>query len=142
MPRVKLELPEKFIFSTEITVRIDDINYGGHLGNDAVLSIIHEARLRFLKNYGFSELEIGGASLIMGDVAVVFKSEGFHEDIIIIQVTAGDFSNFGFDLFYKLTNKKTGKDIAHAKTGMVCFDYNNRKVMGVPEKFKRLIVGD
>lgn len=139
MARIKIDLPEKFIFSTEIAVRIDDINYGGHLGNDSILSLIHEARLRFLKNFGYSELEIGGASLIMGDVAIVFKSEGFHEDIITIEVTANDFSNFGFDLFYKLTNKKTRKDIAYAKTGMVCFDYKNRKVMKVPEEFKKAV---
>lgn len=139
MSRIKLDLPEKFIFSTELTVRIDDINYGGHLGNDSVLALIHEARLRFLKNFGYSELELGGASLIMGDAAIVFKSEGFHGDEIRIEVTATDFSNFGFDIFYRLTNKQTEKEIAHAKTGMVCFDYKNRKIMKVPEEFKNAI---
>jgi hypothetical protein len=39
MARVKIDLPDKFIFKTEIPIRINDINYGGHLGNDAVLSI-------------------------------------------------------------------------------------------------------
>ena len=33
MGRVKLELPETFSFSTELTVRVTDLNYGGHLGN-------------------------------------------------------------------------------------------------------------
>ena len=136
MARIKLDLPERFVFSTEITVRIDDINYGGHLGNDSILSIIHEARMRFLKNFGFSELNVGDASLIMGDVAIVFKSEGFHGDIILVEMAAVDFSNSGFDIFYKLTNRQTGKDVAHAKTGMVCFDYKNRKVMAVPQVFK------
>ncbi|MCU0364969.1 MAG: hypothetical protein MUE93_04775 [Ignavibacteriaceae bacterium] len=40
MPRIKIETPDKFIFSTEIPIRITDINYGGHLGNDSLLSII------------------------------------------------------------------------------------------------------
>lgn len=43
MARVKIELPEKFIFKTEIPIRIDDINYGGHLGNDTVLFTYYEA---------------------------------------------------------------------------------------------------
>ena len=57
MARIKIELPEKFIFSTEIPLRISDINYGGHLGNDAVLSIAHEARIRFFNKHGFKEID-------------------------------------------------------------------------------------
>ena len=53
MPRIKLELPEKLVFSTEIPVRITDINYGGHLGNDSILSIVQEARVRFLNEYKY-----------------------------------------------------------------------------------------
>jgi len=46
MARIKIEIPDKFIYKTEIPIRITDINYGGHLGNDSLLSIIHEARVR------------------------------------------------------------------------------------------------
>ena len=45
MGRVKIKFPaENPLFITTIHVRIGDINYGGHVGNDAILSIIHEAR--------------------------------------------------------------------------------------------------
>ena len=50
MARIKIELPDNFPFTTSIPVRITDINYGGHVGNDTVLSIIHEARMQFLKS--------------------------------------------------------------------------------------------
>jgi acyl-CoA thioesterase FadM len=43
MARIKIELPQSFSFTCRIPVRITDINYGGHAGNDTVLSIIHEA---------------------------------------------------------------------------------------------------
>jgi hypothetical protein len=45
----------------------EDINYGGHLGNDAVLSLVHEARVRFLKQQGYTENNIEGAGIIMAD---------------------------------------------------------------------------
>ena len=57
MARIKLELPDKFPFSTTLYIRIGDINYGGHLGNDSVLAMIHEARLRFLKKHGFTRYD-------------------------------------------------------------------------------------
>ena len=138
MSRVKINLPEKFIFHCKIPVRITDINYGNHLGNDSILSIIHEARVQFLAHYGFSELNLFGVSLIMADVAIAFKSEGFYGDILDVGIMPEEFTNSGFDLLYKLTNTKTGKEIAAAKTGMVCFNYEQRKVTTLPQEFVHL----
>ena len=95
MARIKFDLPPRFHFSTELSIRIGDINYGGHLGNDAVLTLAHEARIRFLKQYGYSELDIEGTAIIMADAAVVYKSEGFLGDILRIEVTVGEFQNVG-----------------------------------------------
>ncbi|MDY6861865.1 MAG: thioesterase family protein [Thermodesulfobacteriota bacterium] len=136
MDRIKLSLPKKFAFATEIPVRISDINYGGHVGNDTILSLIHEARFRFLTKNGYTELDIDGFSLIMVDSVVVYKSEVFYGQLLKIEVTAGKFSDYGFDFIYRITNKETGKEAARAKTGMVFFDYEKKRVIEVPEQFK------
>ena len=54
MARIKIAVPPQFTFSTQIPVRITDINYGGHLGNDALLALLHEARVQFLRRYGYT----------------------------------------------------------------------------------------
>ena len=135
MARIEIDLPEKFIFTTEITLRIGDINYGGHLGNDSVLSIAHEARIRFFNKYGFSEKNVAGAGIIMVDAAVRYKSEGFYGDVLTIEVGVKDFTKTGFDIIYQLTNKETGKIIALVKSGIVFFDYKKRKIVPIPEAF-------
>ncbi len=140
--RVKLDLPETFLFSTEIHVRIGDINYGGHLGNDAVLSLVHEARVRFLKAYGYSEADIEGVGIIMTDAVVVYKAEGFHGDTLVIDVAVTDITRTGCDFVFRLTNKENGKEIARAKTGIVFFDYSSRQVVGVPQKFRESVATD
>ena len=137
MARVKIELPEQFEFSTELTVRIGDINYGGHLGNDAVLSLIHEARLQFLKHHGYTELNIEGSSIIMADAVIVYKAEGFHSDRLTVEVTVGDFQNASCDFFYRLVNKETGNEVARAKTGIVFYDYAAKKTLSVPARFRQ-----
>jgi acyl-CoA thioesterase FadM len=139
MNRIKINLPQSFRYKTEIPLRITDINYGGHLGNDKILSIIQEARVRFLKSLGYSEMDVEGYGIIMIDAAIQYKSEGFYGDIIIVEVDAGDFDKPGFDLFYRLSNKETGKEIALAKTGIAIFDYQKRKIVPVPEEFIRKI---
>ncbi|MEH6576440.1 MAG: thioesterase family protein [Amphritea sp.] len=140
MARIKIDMPENYSFSTEMPVRISDINYGGHLSNDAVLSMIHEARIRFLNTYNYTELDINGASIIMTDSAIVYKAEGFHGDQVQIDVAVGDFNKYGCDIYYLLSNKKTAVEIAHAKTGIVFFNYDERKVIPVPVEFKDRIM--
>lgn len=132
MARIKLQLPSVFSFSTLIPVRITDVNYGNHVGNDAILSLLHEARMQYLKSIRLAELEFAGVGIIMTDVAIEFKAEAFYGDVLTAYVSAGEFSKIGFDLFYKLT-KEDDSIVAIAKSGMICFDYANRKVAALPE---------
>jgi acyl-CoA thioesterase FadM len=134
MARIKVELPEHFSFSTTIPVRITDLNYGKHVGNDTILSMIHEARVQFLKQFGYGELDLAGVGLIMSDVAIEFKNELFYGDVVKVSVAANDFSKIAFDLYYKLekTSGDTTQSVAVAKTGMVCFDYSKKKVTAIP----------
>ncbi|MFV0604733.1 MAG: acyl-CoA thioesterase [Niabella sp.] len=136
MPRIKIVLPETFSFTTSISVRITDVNYGGHVGNDAILSLLHEARMQFLAKYGYSEMNMGGSGLIMADVAIEFKQEAFYGDDLKISVTASDFGRVNFDIFYKVEKEVEGKKIlvAVAKTGMLCYDYALKKLTRVPEE--------
>ena len=136
MARVKINLPEKFSFQTEIPIRISDINYSGHLGNDAILSIIQEARLRFLNSYGLSEIEADRTGIIMVDAAIQYKSEGFYGDILIVEVATTEVTSTGCDFIYRITNKESKKVVAFAKTGIVFFDHNKKKIIQMPEKFK------
>jgi len=138
MARVKIELPATFLFETIIPIRITDLNYGHHVGNDTVMSILHEARVQYLRHYGLEELDFGGVGLIMNDVAVEFKNEIFYGEKIIASVTVGDVSKFSFDVYYKLEKENIDKRIlvVLAKTGMVCYDYGAKKVAVVPKEVK------
>ncbi len=137
MARIKITLPEQFVFTTIIPIRITDVNYGGHVGNDTILTLLHEARMQFLNHFAYTELDLEGTSLIMSDVAIEFKSELFYGDSVKAYVTANDFSKVGFDVCYKLVNEKDGKVVALAKTGMVCYDYKIKKVVAVPTEAVR-----
>lgn len=141
MARVKLLIPERKIFSTEIAVRITDINYGNHVGNDALVRILHEARVQWLTSKNYTELNIEGASLIMADLAVEYKGESFYGDLLIIEIAVGEISKAGFELYYIIHINRNANNIliAKAKTGMVCFNYEEKKVREIPEKFAQLL---
>ncbi|MBL7702690.1 MAG: acyl-CoA thioesterase [Ferruginibacter sp.] len=143
MARIKIDIPEKVIGTFTIPVRIADINYGNHVGNDAFVSIIHEARMQWLKQYGFSELKIEGVGLIMSDLAIEFKNESFYGDVVEVKLSVGEISRVGFELYYRLLANRIGENVllANAKTGMVCYDYEAKKVAVIPEKLKMILEG-
>ena len=142
MARIKIELPEKFSFSTLIPVRITDLNYGGHVGNDAFLSIIHEARMQFLKKAGYAELDIGGIGLIMRDAAIEFRDELFYGDTVVASVTVADFSKAGFTIYYKLEKTIMGanKLVGIASTGMIGYDYSKKKIAAFGEDVREKLL--
>lgn len=141
MARIKIELPQKSIASFTIPVRITDINYGNHVGHNAIVEIIHEARVQFLKINDFTELDAGGTALIMSELLVEFKNESFYGDLLEVKIFAGETSKKSFELFYELTALRSEKVvfIAFAKTGMVCYNYQERKVDLLPEKLKVIL---
>jgi acyl-CoA thioesterase FadM len=143
MARIKLDIPEKTIGSFIIPIRIADINYGNHVGNDAFVSIIHEARMQWLKQYNYTELQVEGIGLIMSDLAIEFKSESFYGDVVEVRLGAADITRVGFDLYYQLLAKRNNENtlLANAKTGMVCYNYDAKKVAAVPEKLKTILEG-
>ena len=133
MPRTKLTAFDSYQFATEIRVRTTDLNYGGHLGNDRMLSLIHEARVAFLASHGLTELDCGGASLILGDAVLVFKAEAFAGDVLRFEVAAGEPGSRSFRLFFRVTRPADGVLVALVENGMVCYDYGSRQTRRVPD---------
>lgn len=132
-------MPAVFVFSTIVPIRITDINYGGHVGNHTILSILHEARIQFLKYYGYTELDLNGISLIMRDVCIDFKKELFYGDNVIASVSVNEFSKVAFEMYYKLETKSQNQNIiiATARTGMVGYNYTNKRITAIPEPVRQ-----
>ncbi|MBE0565297.1 MAG: thioesterase family protein [Krumholzibacteria bacterium] len=132
MPRVQLTARPDYRFATEIAVRTTDLNYGGHLGNDRLLALVHEARVAFLAAHGWTELDCGGAALILGDAAIVYQAEAFAGDLLRFEVAACEPGRAGFRLAYRVTRPKDGQAVALVENGMVCFDYRARRIVPLP----------
>ena len=139
MARIRLDLPENLPFATELTVRVGDLNYGNHLGNDALLALLHEARLQFLASLGYSEMDLGGSGAIMADAALVYKAQARLGDRLRIEVGSGDFTGSGFDVLYRVSQVGSGQVVALAKTALVLYDYERGRPLRLsPEVRARL----
>lgn len=118
-------------------VRVGDINYGGHMGNDKALLLFHDARMHFLEELGFSESNIGGPGIIMGDAHVYFKKEVFRGDELKAYIHIENLRGVAFEMHYTI---KRGEEVVFfGSTKLIAFDYDKRKLVKIPDTFVRAI---
>lgn len=136
MPRAKIDLPDRWPFVAEIPVRITDLNYGRHVGNDTMLAYVQEARVQWLRSMGYaSELLAEPVGLILIDLAVRLKAEVVYGDALRVHVAVSAWSPLGFELVY-LIRKQDGSEAARATTGLAFFNYATRRLAPAPEGFR------
>lgn len=137
MIETKINLPDQFIFSLKLPVRIYDVNYGNHLGHDSLVSLLHEARMVFLKEHHFSEAnkEFG---LIMASLHVLYKSQAFYGDELTISIGVSEVTRTSFYLIYVV--QKIEIEVARAYTKMVCFDYEKQRIKKIPDGFLKILI--
>lgn len=133
MSRIVFDLPPRFIFATDVQVYVSHVNQGGHLDNAQLLSLVSEARLRFFKSLGYTEGDVEGRAIVVGDMVAQYKSEAFHGEVLRIAMVPADFNKYGFDLVFRMAETTTGREVARGKTGVVFIDRASRKVAPLPE---------
>ena len=135
---IHIDEPKEFIFTAQIPLRISDINYGGHLSNDAVLSLTHDARMQWLHSKGWSEIDIEGLGIIMKNAAIEFTNQSFYGDRLEVKLALHDLRRFDFDIIYHIERSKDQAIIAKVQTGFFCFSYEAQKIRSIPEGLKKL----
>lgn len=126
---------EKCLFSACIDVRVCDLNYGNHLGHDSLVSFFHEARSRFFRSIGYTELNICGLSTLVKNLAINYSSEAFHMDKILIEIGIGEINNASIELLYRAINTSTMREAGSAITKIVFYDHKKSKLARVPNEF-------
>ena len=128
---------DEFKFSYSLDVRIGDVNYGNHVGNEAFVLYFQEARIRYLNQFQCSEMDLGdGAGIVLTKVYCEIKSESFYQDRLIVYVQVSEIKKIRFIMNYKIIRESDNKLIATGYSEQTAFDYNKRKPVQVPVSFK------
>ena len=129
-------MENQYNFFTEIEIRISDINYGGHLSNDRYLTLFHDARIRYLNQFGLTEFNLGNETgLIMLESHINYKAEVFLGDKLYVAVRIKEIGPIKFLIEYQINRNKDNKIAATGYTQMAGFDYQAKKVAKLPLSF-------
>ena len=127
----------EFKFKIPYSVRIADINYGGHVSNAAVMNFFHDARIAYLGHFGFSEMDIGGVGIIMPEAHVRYHKEMFLGDDLQIGVQIVSMRKSSLLLSYEITRDE--EICVEGSTNIVAFDYDRRKSVRIPLSFREKV---
>jgi len=142
MARVKIDLPERFPFSAEVPLYSIHINWGKHLDNALLLTIVTEARIRYFKFLGYTEEDVEGYGITVSDAAVQYLSEGLPGDTMVVEMAFREPNKYGGDLMWRMRSRANYGEVARGKTGIVFLDYAQRKVVPIPSAFLKKALGD
>ncbi len=124
------------MFSTEIAVTIDQINYGGHVGVDAYLAIVHEARMRWLKLHNMSEFNLGdNIGYVITKATMRYKAQSFYGDVLIVECTCENLQKKTVDFSYKVVKRDSGQVVALGVTTHAFFNLELNKISDPPRAF-------
>ncbi|MBI2520959.1 MAG: thioesterase family protein [Bdellovibrio sp.] len=138
--KISLHFPHRDegpFFATDLPVTMAEINYGGHLGHDSVLTLMHEARVSCLKSHGLSELNVSdtgpAVGLILSELQVQYLTESFHGDVLRAEVLPFIPEGPRWFMAQRLVRLSDQREIARAIIGMTFFSYENKKVQRAPD---------
>lgn len=131
---------EKTLHSQSLKIRIDDINYGNHLGHDKLVSLLHNARCAWLHEHKLSEIKLGqdGLGWVVANLNVNYLAEAFFADQLTLELGLIKLGNKSVTLGQKVTNEHD-ELIATAEVSLVFYNYHQRQAVAAPDAFKALL---
>ncbi|MBA2654117.1 MAG: acyl-CoA thioesterase [Gammaproteobacteria bacterium] len=132
-----IPLPSPKVFETQIGVQISAINYGNHVGYDAMVSLLHEAQVQFLDHYHYSEFNIAGCYLLVQKIEVIYKKEVRYREILLFTMGLGETSKARQELLFSVQNAEY-QEVCRARITLAFLDHHTKTLVSPPTFFLEL----
>ncbi|WP_048305973.1 thioesterase family protein [Halomonas sp. PR-M31] len=134
MERLQLEFPDTdLVHRYPLSVRIGDMNYGRHLGHDAVITLFHESRAQMFVALGFREWDVAGYPSVVADLAVQYRAEAKWPDALEVETAIPPAEGHGFCVYQRLQRPADKRTIAVARLNLVLLDPQAGKPVRIPD---------
>ncbi len=136
MQRLELEFPQaQCLHRYALTVRISDINYGRHLGHDAIVGLFHEARAQAFEALGHHEWDVAGYPSVVAELAIEYRSEARWGDELIAETAILPAEGKALSVYQRLKRPADGRCVAVARLALVLLDPERGRPVAVPASF-------
>lgn len=121
---------------TFIQLRFKDVDALGHVNNANHLSFFELARIRYFNEIIGEKIDWQKTGMILARVTVDYKKPVYLEDRVFVYTWMIGKGNTSFELGYQLVkeeNDQTETELATGTSVIVCFNYEEKKPVPVPD---------
>jgi YbgC/YbaW family acyl-CoA thioester hydrolase len=120
-------------FSIPLTVRSDDLNFAQHVAHQNYFIYFQEARIAYLGQFGFSELDICGCAMLIAEASCRYRKELFFGDRLRASCRVERLNPKTFVMAYTLA--RDGDLCAEGSTTNLVVEPRQKKVVPLPDGF-------
>lgn len=125
-------------FTIDVQVRFRDIDGMGHVNNAVYLSYIELARTQFYMQFA-GKRTLDEIDFILAHVDIDFESQAVWGDQVQVAVWPSKVGTSSFALSYKISETRSRRVLARARSVLVSYDYEKKKPKPIPPEFRRLL---
>ncbi|MEO5569874.1 MAG: thioesterase family protein [Bacteroidia bacterium] len=127
--------------TTPVQIRFADVDKLGHVNNAIYLSYIEIARMDFFKELG-GKIDWSKKGVIVGRIEINYKIPVLITDVIAVKTWCTRIGNKSFDLSYSIvkTNGGIEAEVVNAISVLVCYDYELKKSVEMPEEWRQWLI--
>ncbi len=122
-----------FQFSLPLEVDTGSKEPDNHLVHHNHILLFQQARVAYLKQFGYTERNIEGFRAFIVEVACTYKNELFNQDQIEVKCRMDDIKGKVFSMSYSI--EKDGIVCAHGMTKSICINPVSKEPVPVPDAF-------
>jgi len=121
------------VFKEQVAVRVDDVNFGGHLDHARLISLMHQARVQVFKKLGVSELNCAGNLMVMRSLEIKYSALSYLDDVLEMELSLKT-NRACVVINYEIINLNQSKKAARAEVQMAVIDKNTGQAIS-PQVF-------
>ena len=124
----ELEFDDRvFVFETVMRVRNTEIDVGQHLTLESLISLLAEARARFLYSKGIKDINAECQGLIVSNLQLNIINRVRAREELLFEVGIEHISDKDGEMAIKVTRMYDGSLVAKARKSFVQYDYRSNR---------------
>lgn len=127
-----------FTVEFDLSPRFRDTDAMGHINNAVYVTYLEVAR----QNYWLAldaESDYRRVPFILANVVCDFRSEALVNEVLMLGVRLDWIGTKSFAFVYEIWEKTSGRTVVEASTVQVCYDYEAKRTLVMPEPLKKAL---
>ena len=133
---------DNFCHSTEIQVRWGDMDALAHVNNATYLTYLEQARIRYIRRFGFWDGAADAIGLIVARVVIDYKAPLVADDQVVVYTRVSRLGTKSFETEQAIT-RQTNDVVEIAAVGevtLVVFDYSRKQSVPIPDDWRAQLI--